>query len=346
MEQLRELVITRIDWETADTATLTLRPVDGSPLLYEPGQYLSVVRHVLGTQKRRAYSFSSHPAVDPLPQITIKRVPNGEFSNWLLQRQVGEELTTTNAYGKFTLPAKLPSQLLYIAGGSGITPILSHLKGLLAQKNGPRILLLYANSSAENTIFKTTIDQWAEQFSDRFECIYIFSKTPHVEHGVFGHLNNGLLEQLLEARHWIKALPRTLCYLCAPFALMRKAEMMLHVLDCPAEHIHKETFRPDQRMTYRSIDKTRVHQVQAQFGPESFHFEAYAGETILNAALRQGIALPYSCKSGICLSCLARCTAGEVDIDFVDLQRREGPGALINTCIGYPVSKSVSLHYE
>ena len=386
MEQKRQLRILSKTWETADTATFTLEPADGLPFQYKPGQYLSLIFETNSGEKRRAYSFSSCPGVNALPAVTVKRVVNGEFSNRLLfHAQPGDLLTATDANGRFLLPEKQPDTIFYIVAGSGITPVMSHLKKLLStppptpppdgrgdvecsatlshlpshsgegsgvglnQKN-PRIILYYANRDSCSTIFKEQIDRWIAEFPGRFECLYFFSREKNAPHALYRHLNNELLEQLLLQHFGGKITARiqqnTLFYLCAPKALMRMAEMTLRVLDFPEKNILKENFVPETRLPVREIDRTKTHNVIATGRSERVEFQTFEGETILNAALRQGIALPYTCKSGVCFTCLAKCVKGEVDVVFVDDTRREGPGNMVNTCIGYAVTKQVELLYE
>jgi len=381
MEQKRQLRIVAKKWETADTATFTLEPADGLPFQYKPGQYLSLIFETTSGEKRRAYSFSSCPGVDALPAVTVKRVVNGEFSNRLLfHAQPGDLLTATDANGRFLLPEKQPDTIFYIAAGSGITPVMSHLKKLLlhphplpqrersvrrsvACRDGspplgggvgggvaPRITLYYANRDSLSTIFKKQIDQWMAEFPDRFECLYFFSREKNAVHSLHRHLNNQLLEQLLlqhfEGNTTARIRRNALFYLCAPNALMRMAEMTLRVLDFPEKNILKETFVADTRLPIREIDHSKTHNIVAVDKNERIEFQTFEGETILSAALRQGIALPYTCKSGVCFTCLAKCVKGEVDVVFVDSTRREGPGDMVNTCIGYAATERVELLYE
>lgn len=352
MEQRRRLRIASRRWETPDTATFTLEPADGLPLPdYLPGQFLSLIFNTFGTEKRRAYSFSSSPDADALPAITVKRVVNGEFSNRLLSyAQAGDLLDAAGPSGQFTLPDPLPDTLVFLAAGSGITPVFSQMKSLLGQAGGPRVLLFYVNRDSRHTIFKAQIDRWIEVFPDRFECLYFFSREKNAAHSHFGHLSNTLFESLLHERFGERIPARsrreTVFFLCAPVALMRMAEMTLRLLDFPAANIRKEVFQPDSRLPLRTVDTGKTHRIVASGRGENVDFQAYEGETILNAALRQGIDLPYTCKSGVCLTCLARCTAGLVDVAFVETTRRNGPGDMVNTCIGYAVSEEVELRYE
>ncbi|MCB0527866.1 MAG: iron-sulfur cluster-binding domain-containing protein [Saprospiraceae bacterium] len=353
MDQKRQFRIVGKVCETPDTATFMLQAADHAPFDYLPGQYLSIIFDTRSGEKRRAYSFSSCPGVDALPAITVRRVVNGEFSNFLLSHaKPGDLLSTTEAHGRFVLPSRLPGAIFYIAAGSGITPVMSHLKQLLfsKKKEMPRIVLYYANRDSRGTIFKSQLDTWIREFPQQFECTYFFSREKDAAHSLNRHLSNRLLEEMLvrhfEGKIGAEALNNTLFYLCAPKALMRMAEMTLRVLDFPDSAIYKETFTPDLQLPQRKLDMTHQHTVIAESRDERIEFRTYEGETILNAALRQGIALPYSCKSGICLSCLATCKEGLVDLDFAEATTRTGPGQTVNTCIGYAVSDRVVLHFE
>ena len=352
MEQRRRLRILSKIPETGDTATFVLEPADGLPLHYLPGQYLTLLFQSNAQEKRRAYSFSTCPGVDALPAITVKRVVNGEFSNYLLRHvEPGDLLDAIEPNGLFLLPEKQVDTLFFIAAGSGITPVFSQLKMLLQSRENAhwntKIVLYYANRDSQSTIFKSQIDRWIAEYPERFKCVYFFSREKNAKNALSRHLNNELLEQLLLAHFQGKIAPRqrrnAWFYLCAPTALMRMARMTLRTLDFPDEHIRQETFLPDTRLPERMVDTSKTHTIYAKGKNEQIEFQTFEGETILNAALRQGIALPYTCKSGVCFTCLAKCTAGEVEVAFVDSTRREGPGSMVNTCIGYALSERVEL---
>lgn len=351
MEQKRRLRIVEKRWETPDTATFVLEPADGLSLDYRPGQFLSLIFQVNGREKRRAYSFSSSPAGDDPPAITVKRVVNGEFSNHLLAHaNPGDLLEAAGPAGQFLLPQPLPRTLFYLAAGSGITPVMSHLKTLLALPSPPKIILLYANRDSRHTIFKDRLDRWMTKFPRRFECLYFFSREKNAAHARHGHLNNSTFSQLLLHYFGGRIGPRdrrdTFFFLCAPPPLMRMARMTLRVFDFPMENIRQEVFQAADGPPARPLDPDKTHRIIARNGRETVDFHIFEGETILNGALRQGIALPYTCKTGVCLTCLARCVRGEVDVAFAEASRREGPGGIVNTCIAYAVSGEVELRYD
>jgi ring-1,2-phenylacetyl-CoA epoxidase subunit PaaE len=236
---------------------------------------------------------------------------------------------------------------------------MSHLKKLLLidgmtsshpVNKSSRIVLYYANRDSHSTIFKSQIDRWMQEFPGRFECLYFFSKEKNAPHSLHRHLNNELLETLVHRYFGEKITTRnfqkTLFYLCAPMALMRMAEMTLRTMGFPEKNILKETFVPETRLPAREIDRSKTHAIVAVGRGERIEFQTFEGETILNAALRQGIALPYTCKSGVCFTCLAKCLEGEVDVAFAEATKREGAGQMVNTCIGYAVTERVELLYK
>lgn len=352
MELRHRLRIVEKRWETPDTATFVLEPTDHpEPLSYQPGQFLSLVFKVNGREKRRAYSFSSSPAIGEPPAITVKRVINGEFSNWLLDHTTaGDMLESAGIAGQFLLPEPLPRTLTYVAAGSGITPVMSHLKTLLSHSEAPHILLVYANRDSANTIFKQQIDRWLVDYPERFACHYFFSREKNAANAVFGHLNNLAFEEVLQQYFRRKPNPRdrhdTAFFLCAPTGVMRMARMTLRLLDFPENHIHQEIFQAPFQGPERTLHREKKHRILVNKAGQQIEFQTFEGETILNAALRQGIDLPYTCKSGVCLTCLANCVSGTVEILFAGDVRREGPGSMVNTCIGYALSDEVELAFR
>lgn len=324
--------------ETPDAITLGLEPLDSYPEAL-PGQYLNLIKTEFGQDKRRAYSFSQNP--EKGLQISLKRIPNGLFSNWLYnEAQEGDVLEASKPFGQFTLPAKLPAQLVFIAGGSGITPIISLIETICTQEQGIRMLLLYATPDPEHTLFKSRLDRLAEQYSDQLECRYFYSKKDRK------HLNASYFEEAAQQFLGKKAWNKAHYFLCAPLALMRLAAMHARVNDVPDTHIHMEQFTPGQAPKSRPLNPEVRYAIQVSNQHETVHFEAYENETILNAAARQNISLPYNCKTGICFSCLARCTRGEVRLEFSEMNKTEGVGQLINTCIAYPITDEVDLRLE
>ena len=342
LEQRYTLRVRKKWMETSDTVSLELESVDGNYPEYTSGQYLNLIREEFGKEKRRAYSFSSSPVDSEYPRITVKRIPNGLFSNWIFRDiQEGDTLDASKPLGRFYVPRPTPENLVYLAAGSGITPVFSHLQSILSAPNPPRILLLYANTDAASTIFKNRLDELGKKHSDRIAIRYFFSRPD------FNRLNAGKFQEAVNSFVGEDKWANAHFLLCAPIALMRLASMHARVYGVPESQIHTEQFTPDAgKRRRRTIDTSRKHSISVRSATGSLEFDIYHNETILGGALRQGISLPYNCRTGVCFSCIARCKQGEVELDFTDQKRREGPGQLINTCIAYPMEDRIELELE
>lgn len=335
--------------ETADTASLVLRPMNGF-FSYKAGQFLTLVLSLNGREVRRSYSFSSSPGVDPYPVITVKRKPNGMASSYLVERaRPGEMVAALPPAGQFILPSvwQNPHHLFMVAGGSGITPVFSIIKYALACTNRFRITLIYANRDERSLIFGKELPHWLQLYPERFKAILLLSNPG-------GHpseitetsrsqilptrLGNALLEELIR-KHVPPEGPPPDFYLCGPSGLLLKSEMTLRFMGYPEERIHKEVFviTPPYRPASEQLPDGTV---QLSKNGETKNFPIIAGQTILEAAEQAGMELPYSCRSGICTSCAARCLEGEVEMYLP-----EGPlsstatGGVVQTCVGYPTGK-------
>src|ERR1700744_4081964 len=152
------LRVTGIVPEATDMKTIFLERRSGEPIHYEAGQFLTLLFTFHGREVRRSYSFSTAPGVDPVPGITVKRVPNGEISRHLLDHlRVGDTLTALPAAGRFTLPdvedAGEGAELVFIAAGSGLVPVYSLLKQAIAARSKSRIVLLTQQHERASTPF-------------------------------------------------------------------------------------------------------------------------------------------------------------------------------------------------
>lgn len=151
------LRITRIISETPDTKTFILEPVVGQTIQYKAGQFLTFLfTKANGEEERRNYSISSTPIDNDPLKITVKRIPNGEYSRKLIDTvKEGTELITTGASGFFTLPEEMNAydQFVFFAAGSGITPVYALIKTVLHDHPSAYIVLIYSNRSVGHSIF-------------------------------------------------------------------------------------------------------------------------------------------------------------------------------------------------
>ena len=181
---LHKVEITDIIVETATTKTFVLKPLHGWNPEYQPGQFLTLLFYNTGVEKRRSFSLVSHPGKESLLRITVKRVPNGEYSRFLLDRtSVGDEFYTTGTAGFFTLPEQQDERikrLFFLAAGSGITPVFSLISYALEKWPAVTIVLIYSNRNEEETIFRQSIMTLQKVYNQRFAVEWLQSNSSNV----------------------------------------------------------------------------------------------------------------------------------------------------------------------
>lgn len=324
--------------ETSDTFSFELMPEQ--PLAYKPGQFLTVLKKGSSGEVRRQYSFSSHPRLDLYPVITVKRIPNGELSRWLIDEAVpGMILDTVGASGLFTLPDALPETVILLAAGSGITPVYSLLRELLFFHPSTHVVLAYSNRSPHDTIFLNELNALKAAYPHRFVLEYFFSSNKDLRKARLGKV---LLEELL-VRHQVNP-AAALAYFCGPYDYRQMVNIVLQARGVPPDRIYKEVFHsPEPSRRPEPPDKD-THRVFIRYEGKRHEVDVTYPQTILRAALQKGILLPYSCEAGRCGTCAATCVRGEVWMqrNEVLLDKEVARGRRL-TCTGYPVGGDTEL---
>jgi ferredoxin-NADP reductase len=342
----RTLLITGIQPETDDCKTFYLTPTDKEPFYYQPGQFLTFVFAKAAGEERRSYSISSTPVLQEPLSITVKRLENGEYSRKLFDNaKKGDILITTGASGFFVLPGDIHRyrEIFFMAAGSGITPVFPLIKTLLYQHPHVRVVLIYSNRSAPATIFYDELDQLSVIFSNRFVMDFLFSSAINLERA---RLSKWLLGRLLK-EYSRTSYAETLFYTCGPFDYMRMVNIELLENHVPLQHIKKENFTPLKILSKSLPPDTHKHGIEIQWQEKIYYLETQYPQTILQAAKKAGIVLPYSCESGRCGSCAATCVQGKVWMSYNEvLMDDEMEKGRILTCVGYPVYGDVVLKYE
>lgn len=360
------LRIKQIVWETRDAATFVLENTNREqPVLYEAGQFLTLIFERQGKEIRRSYSLSSAPDIDENFRITVKQVENGEFSRHLLSSlKEGEVLKALHPAGRFTFPEfqSGPADVFFLAAGSGIVPVFSMLKTLLPARPDLRITLVYSNRSEKTTIFRDQINALAERYPAQFRVIHILSRPLEPAGGIiYGHLNNHLLEDLVE-QYLNFEKSKALFFICGPFTYLRMARITLRAAGFREEQLHKENYVVKEAVpphfTYPEgpwPKEVRLDRGIRSNGQSSGHdrggktdrLRVSEGQTVLDAALQAGIDLPYSCKAGVCATCTARCVSGEVKMSVNEvLTTSDLEQGLVLTCVAYPVTQKVHIEIE
>lgn len=351
----REVIIRRVREETSDVKSFELELVGDilSPplsagerigaLKYKPGQFITFVIPTQSGLVRRSYSMSSLPG-EPLT-VTIKRVPNGVFSRPMLETAApGDRLTIAGgAFGFFTLPEQLDEieQVIFLAVGSGITPILPMIRSLM-KRPGPPMLLAYGNKSVKSTMFREELEHLERQHPDRLHIEWYFSDRQDLHKA---RLGKTAVELLLNAK--MTGHPeRTLVYLCGPFDFMRTASIVLQVEGIKPENIKREVFTPEPLKAKEMPPDIKEHGVEIHIRNHVYQLNVKYPDTILSAAKAKGIELPYSCEAGRCGSCIATCSKGSVWMRYNEvLTEAEVAKGRILTCQSFPVKGDVEVTF-
>lgn len=342
----QRLIIKQIIKETSDAKTFVLEQVSGEPIHYKAGQFLTFNFPKAAGDHRRSYSISSSPVCGEPLSITVKRVENGEYSRYFIDHsKVGETLLCAGVGGLFILPDELTSykQLFFIAAGSGITPVFSLIKTVLKLYDHLSIVLIYSNRSAKDTIFYQQLIDLATHSHGRLVIDFLFSSSNNI---LKSRLNNSLLTSML-TEYGKANKEETLCYICGPVDYMDTVSITLLTEGIPKENIRKENFVHYVPERTELPPDTDPHQVSIKLKDRTVSFAVQYPISILHQAQKEGIALPYSCESGQCGSCAARCTHGRVWIAYNEvLTDREINQGLILTCQGFPIGGDVALEYD
>ncbi len=331
------LSIARVVRETPDASSFVLDvPEDLRPAFaYEAGQFCTFRVRVGDDTLLRCYSMSSAPGIDPELQVTVKRTPGGLVSNWMNdQLRTGDVVEVTRPAGVFCL-APGEGDIVAFSAGSGITPVHSLVKTVLARGNR-RVRLLYANRDREAVIFASEIDALEAGHPGRFVVAH------HLD------AERGLL-QPEAVRDFARTAGDSEFYICGPAAFMEVVEQELSAIGVGPQRIHLERFTPTEMPLTPVSPQTVEHvtRVTIELRGRTDTCEYRPGTTILQMARQMDMSPPFSCESGSCATCMARLLAGTVEMHVNNaLTDDEVADGWVLTCQSVPTSASVHVVYS
>lgn len=339
---INRFVISNIITETADAKTFILIPLDDWQPVYVSGQFVTLVFYTPYGEKRRSYSISSSSALHEPLSITVKKVDNGEFSRQLVYNtEVGDILFTSGISGLFQLPQQPEAieQYFFLAAGSGITPCFSLIKTILATTSS-HVTLIYSNKTRAGAIFYEQLKSLEQQYAEQLTIRFLFSDVFNVYHS---RLSHWLLQQLLQ-QYVRTPLNKTLFYMCGPFDYMLTISITLLGHGLQPQQIIKENFSTLPRLNKPKPPDTDAHEVTIRLAGTTETITVQYPDSILAAAKKNNIAIPYSCEAGRCGSCIATCTRGKVWMAYNEvLLDEEVTAGRVLTCQGYPVEGDVTV---
>jgi ferredoxin-NADP reductase len=317
------------------------------PLHYTAGQYITLVDEVGGKEVRRSYSIASAPALGEPLTIGVKRMENGYFSRRLVDKgRVGNQLRTTGTGGLFTLPEDIQQyrQVFFLAAGSGITPIFSLIKTALHLHPHLQLVLIYSNASREKAIFREALEALVLEYPGQLRIEFLYSNATNLGKA---RLYRELLLELLQ-QYQSSPVSQTLYYICGPEAYMRMCLYTLQGEGVLPGNIRRENFVIQRINPPKAapLDK-QPHEVTLQLFGREHRFEVQYPDTVLSAAKKQGLSLPYSCEVGRCGNCVALCTSGKVWLSYNEvLTEKELSKGLVLTCVAHPIEGDVRLEIK
>ncbi|MBL7797402.1 MAG: phenylacetate-CoA oxygenase/reductase subunit PaaK [Saprospiraceae bacterium] len=341
--------------ETTDTVSVAFEvPEELRDLFhFTHGQYLTLRTVIDGSDQRRSYSICSAPHEDDL-RVAIKKVPGGVFSTFANERlQVGDELRVMPPQGRFFTELNPENRNLYVAfaAGSGITPILSILKSVLHAEPNSRFMLFYGNRGFDHIIFREQLEELKNRYPDRLAVYHVLSRE-----SLGADLFHGRLDgEKCRAYTCILFRPEEVdaCFLCGPEEMIFEVKNVLEEAGMPAGKIHYELFttpgavKKPAAAGERSADTFDASITVMQDGMQ-FDFQLQSdGSTLLDAAMRAGADLPFSCKGGVCSTCKAKVLEGEVNMELCyGLEPDEIAAGYVLTCQAHPKSKRVVVSFD
>ena len=321
---------------------------------FTQGQYLTLRATVDGEDLRRSYSICAG-LDDGVLRVGVRKVQGGKFSNWVnANLKAGDAIQVFPPQGRFFMPLA-PSEARHyvgIAGGSGITPILSIMKTVLAREPRSRFTLLYGNRRVNSTMFKDEIEDLKNQHMGRLAIHAVFSDEAVDSDLLAGVMNRAKVAAFLKVL--IPAEGISHAFICGPYQMNDEAEGALLDAGVAKERIHVERFGTPEMQE----GKPAPHELKPGDAPQatvtvirdgfSRVIEVLASDpSLLDAAARVGMDVPYSCKSGVCSTCRCKVLEGQVRMDRnFALEKHELEAGFVLACQAHALTPAVTLSFD
>lgn len=314
---------------------------------FKAGQYVTIEVVIDGEKVRRPYSISSPTGADHIT-VGVKQVPDGMFTTFVLNvLQEGMTVNVSEPEGRFVYESNgSPENVLLIAAGSGITPVLSITDEVLRSQVENRCMLLYGNRSPEETMFREDLARISEEFPDRFTLRNVYSRTA-VEGTDFGRIDRGILLKNAMDLCGLDAIGRA--YICGPQPMILAMKEVLIEKGIPEDRLYFELFTPAENEEEESLPSVNSGTTMASVVLDGVTHEIQfpSGSMLLDEVLKAGLDAPYSCQGGICSSCVAKITEGKATMVknqiLTDEEVEEG---LVLTCQARCESDRITIDYD
>jgi ring-1,2-phenylacetyl-CoA epoxidase subunit PaaE len=347
------LPIASLRRETEDAVSLAFAVPDAlrAAYRYVPGQYLTLRVTIDGEELRRSYSICAGLDDGEL-RVAIKRVPGGAFSTWANEAlREGDALSVMTPDGRFgvAIEPDAARTLVAFAAGSGITPVLSILKTVLVREPASRFMLFYGNRSTDSILFRGVLEDLKDRYMSRLSVFHVLSREQQDVAILNGHLDAAKVGVLMRAMVSPEAVDHA--FVCGPQPMIEGLEKALADFSLPRARIHVERFTPGVG------GRPHVVPVPPAAPPKAVvtvicegvrtDIPVAEGEAIIDAAIRAGRNLPFSCKGGMCCTCRAKLLEGRVEMTVnYSLEPWETEAGYVLTCQSHPLTERVVVDYD
>ena len=350
MSQFHTLNIKSVQQVTNQSVAISFEIPENLNSVYRfnAGQYVTLKTTINGEEVRRDYSICASRNSGDLT-VAVKAVEGGTFSVYANSNlKAGDSIEVSAPNGRFVFePNKDRTRTIAaFAAGSGITPILSIAKTLLEEEPFSNFILVYGNKSSEDTMFFKELVELQAFYGNRFHVHFIYSQS-HEADALFGRIEKSTVNLIVKNKY--KGVTIEKFYLCGPEQMIHTVKEVLIENGTKEKAILFELFTPPVEVVseIKSETPSENAKIKVLVDDEEFEFEMSKEQTILEAALKQDIDAPYSCQGGICSSCIARISEGEVKMRQNNiLTDGEVADGLVLTCQAHPTSDSLVVDYD
>lgn len=356
MARFHELKVAEIVRETPEAVAIAFEVPDDlrDVFSFRPGQYLTLAADIDGEEARRSYSICSAPG-EPHLKVGVKQIADGRFSGFVNERlNVGDTIRVMPPEGRFTSLAGERHDYILIAAGSGITPMLSIAKTVLAHEPMSTITLVYGNRTSGSIMFLEELEDLKDRYLQRFSMLHMLSRETQDVDILNGRIDGGRIVQLAE-RQLIEPLAADGIFICGPGEMIDSVTQSLRDYGVDPDRIRFERFTPSgdappPRARSREAEETARQgatiEVVLDGVRRSFTLEE-ADSGLIEAAQKAGLELPYSCAGGMCCTCRCRIVEGEAEMAVnYSLQPWEIEAGFTLACQSRPTTRRLVLDFD
>ena len=359
--RFQELAVKRVSPEAAGAVAITfdIPPAERERFAFEPGQFLTVRATIDGQDVRRNYSISSprsRLARNGELEIGIRPVEGGLFSNWAARAiKAGDTLQVMPPDGRFVVKKKRAIHRVGFAAGSGITPILSIAATTLEEQPDSKFTLIYGNRRMSTVMFNEELQDLKDRYRDRLTMIHVLSRQAQEVDLLQGRIDGAKVRAIIDALLPVGSMDEV--FICGPDEMITATETALVEAGVPADRIRTERFtthlpagaHPVGVSSTAEAAEAATKDITMVLVLDGKEHEIAIGpdEHLLDAGLNAGLDLPFSCKAGVCCTCRAKVTEGEVVMDKnFTLEADEVAQGYVLSCQARATTKRLKISFD